>query len=74
LELTDCALLHWVQMLRRPRWSWAFVIARAGGPCAGRGVYAGAALSAAVLAATGAMKESAGADGVAVRVPATRAL
>jgi len=50
------------------------VLARAGGPCARRGVYAGAALSAAVLAASGALKKSAGADGVAVKLPATGAL
>ena len=50
------------------------MIARAGGPCAGRGVYAGAAFSAVALAATGALEESAGADGVAVELSATGAL
>jgi len=32
LELTVCARLHSVQMLRRPRCSWALEIGRAGGP------------------------------------------
>ena len=37
-ELTLCARLHSVQILLRPRCSWALVMPRAGGSWAGRGV------------------------------------